>query len=287
MAGGPVRGVSDVGVPRGRIAVVLGLIVVIGLTLRPQFSPAWVAERFPGFSCSAAQPTSAGGGAIDRLDLPFDLDHGRLVVAQPVRPERTLVPAALARTEFLSTAEVAGGHPCVGFGLAMVTTRPSPVGTSTPSHLAWVGLAEGAASVCPIITDDSYVVGAPLPVQVVIIDAANPRSVLVYTSPGSYCGLPPTGPSLVPAHQVVSVPFEVVNLEVVAYGRPACASRYMDADYAGSKQTGDLVAWVHVSVPFEHGGCGVRHVVESWGVSNDVALNAAHAQPGPVAALSQ
>jgi hypothetical protein len=275
------------GVPRDRVAALLGLFVVATLTLRLHAWPAYVAQTFPGVRCSDAQPASAGRGASSPLDLPFDLDDGRLVAAAPVHPDRAMVSADLARAEFRSTAEVAGPHPCVGFGLAMVTTRPSTVGTGSPARLAWVGVVEGVALGCPIITDDTYVVGVPQPVRVVIIDAADPGSVRVYTSRGSYCGFPPTGPSLAAAHQVLSVPFELVNLEVVAYDMPACGARFDDADFSGSPGTGDLVAWVHVSVPFARSHCRVRHVVETWGVSNDVALNAEHAPPGPVAVLSQ
>jgi hypothetical protein len=86
---------------------------------------------------------------------------------------------------------------------------------------------------------------------------------------------------------VLSVPFELVNLEVIAYDMAACGSRFADSGYSSSQGTGDLIAWIHVSVPFDRSRCGVRHVVETWGVSNDVALKAEHAPPGPVAVLNQ
>ena len=209
-------------------------------------------QQVCGSSGSAVNPR------LDPLRLPFDLDQGRLVVSQPDRGHQLTVSADTARTEFLSTAEVAGPHSCLAFGLAEVATRPNTVEPGPPPRLAWVGLASAVIIACPVITDDSDE-DHPEPVRVVIIDAGDPTSVSVYTSRGSHCGAPAVGPTLAPAHQVVSVPFQLVNLEVIAYDMPSCGQRFEDGDYSGSPGTGTLIACVHVAVPFDRGSCSSRH----------------------------
>lgn len=272
---------------RGTVAVALGLVAGSALSASARGPSAFRAQTFPGVHCSTTLPAAGAGTGLGPLELPFQLDQGRLAISSAGRQSAPAVSAELARFEFLSTAEIAGPHRCVGFGLASVSTRPTTVGPASPLRLAWVGVVAGTLVHCPIITVDT-VEQQPQPLQVIIIDGADPHSVSVYTSRGSYCGQPLVGPSIAPAHQVVSVPFELVNLEIIAYDMPACGARIQDVDQSGSQTTHDLTVWVHVSVPFDSRGCAApRHVVEDWGVTNDVAPLAAHAPTGPVAALNR
>ena len=269
---------------RGRLLAVgaIGMLLLTGAALSAgaRGLPAFVAADIPGLGCPRSG--HAGSGLL-ALQLPFELDYGRLTVSRPERGTRS-VPADQARSEFLSTEEVAGPHQCVGFGLASVRTRPTTVGPASPARLAWVGLAANVGMYCPITTGD--VTPVPLPINAVIIDAVDPHSVSVYTSRGSYCDEPPVGPSIRPAHQVISVAFEVVDPRTIAYDMPSCGHRVQDSGAAGSDADHDLVVWVHIAIPFADAACPSRHVVEEWGLSMDGGLTAAHAPVGPVPVLN-
>src|SRR5438309_5804801 len=157
--------------------------------------------------CSVRHQLTSGQPAIGTLRFPLVLDGGRLTAAPPAPDEHAGVSASLALQEFESTAEVAGIHECTTFGLARVTTKVlDTTGVRSESRLAWLGVAEGHFLSCPLILGDAVV--EPEPVTVVIVDTANHQRVDVYTSTGSHCARPLAGPTLGPAHHVLSVPFQ-------------------------------------------------------------------------------
>lgn len=60
---------------------------------------------------------------------------------------------------------------------------------------------------CPNLQGGATLYPAPEPITILLIDAVHPRHVDAYTTRGSICGEAPRGPSMHPAHQLVSVPF--------------------------------------------------------------------------------
>lgn len=221
---------------------------------------------------------------LGALAPPVAYDGGRLRIdPAPDNPEPG-VGAHTALEELLTTAEIRGAHTCTGFGIASVTLQPGAPGVAMRAHrLTWVGITHGGPLSCPLQASGAPRYWGAAPVTVVLIDAARPQDVAVYTSRGVTCGFPPTGPTLAPAHQLLSVAFEELGGGVVAYQMPPCGEQ-LEASALGDGRGGGS-AEVDVSVPFDPPpGCGSAGPQRRT-TALSVPPGAEHAPVGPRIAL--
>lgn len=269
-----------------RVRVVAVLMIgcgLVALTAAQAANRALPTSPSADAQCPTRHHLTVGQPTIGTLRLPLVLDGGRLTATPPGSGDEPFVPAVLALDEFRSTEEVAGFYGCATFGLAHVTTRLlNSTGFTTASRLAWLGLAEFRLQHCPLITFHPEI--QPEPVDVVIVDADDPHHVEVYTSSGSYCAEPLAGPTLSPAHRVVSVTFTGQDFGLITYELPLCGTAY---DISSSvSMTSRPVIGVHVAVPFGREDCGTRRVTVSSGLPYEAVLEAQHEPVGPTVVLS-
>ena len=200
-------------------------------------------------------------GTVDSLPLPSVLDGGRVRLSSPPPHTAPVVSRATALVDFGSSAEIAGVHSCVGFGLANLTLEPTGSGfDARVDRLTWVGIAHNEPLRCAegARTAKSASRTVPAAVDVVLIDAQEPGWVDIYTTRSLRCDGVATGPTLTTAHQVVSVPFETTMRAggyYVYYVEPNCADR------GSVRSDGPLpsaIAEVDVAVPF--GPCATAHL---------------------------
>lgn len=240
-----------------------------------------------GVICPSPDFTGTSTTISPRIGLlapPAVYDGGRLRIDPPPAGADPAVLRATAYQDLLTTAELRGAHQCTGFGLASVTLQPG--GDGVPARhrrLTWVGISHPAPLGCPMQGAGRPLYWGASPVTVALIDATTPNQVAVYTSRGVVCGEPPQGPTLAPAHQLLSVAFEQDGAGQVAYELPPCGVEVGGGSLFDGHGGG--TAEVDVTVPFDPPpGCAGQQPRRTVTVLS-VPPGAEHAPVGPRAAL--
>ena len=168
---------------------------------------------------------------------------------------------------FAATSAVQGSHAqaILGYGLVTLSGSTLPGGTSPLDRRgAWVGITWGGATSCPAATvppggSSSSRASYRQIFTAVVIYGQGGDGAIVYTSRGTPCGGPPTGPTVTAAREVLSVPWQQTtplhNGSVrVTYRAPSCATLFSTAS-GGNMGTGKFTLTVEVTVPFDHASC--------------------------------
>jgi hypothetical protein len=196
---------------------------------------------------------------IGSLALPVAFDGGRVRLSNPPSHPAPAVSRATALVDFESSAEIAGVHSCVGFGLASLTLTPTGTGFDSQVHrLTWVGIAHNQPLPCGAATGARSSRSVSAAVDVVLIDAEETGWVDIYTTRSLSCSGVAYGPTLTAAHQVVSVPFETTIRDggyYVYYIEPTCSDRGLPQSDGPLPST---IVEIDVAVPF--GTCASTHL---------------------------
>ena len=175
---------------------------------------------------------------------------------------------AQAATVFAATSAVQGSHAQAILGYGLVTLSGSTLPGGTPPldrRGAWVGITWGGATSCPAATvpprgSSSSRASYRQIFTAVVIYGQGGDGAIVYTSRGTPpCGGQMTGPTVTPAREVLSVPWQQTtslhNGSVrVAYQAPSCATLFSTAG-GGNMGTGKFTLTVEVTVPFDRASC--------------------------------
>lgn len=253
--------------------------------------PGWVDSGLPpspsGVLCPTPDATytlTTMRPRVGALTPPVAYDGGRLHIDPPPGDPDPAVGPDTALGDLLTTVEIRGFHACTGFGIASVTLQPGAPGVAARSHrLTWVGITHGGPLSCPVQVGGAPRYWGPAPVTVVLIDATRPRDVAVYTSRGVTCGFPPTGPTLAPAHQLLSVAFAELGGGMVEYDMPPCGDQLEAGALFDGRGGGS--AEVEVSVPFDPPPVCASARPQRRTTALSVPPGAVHAPVGPTVAL--
>jgi hypothetical protein len=217
--------------PTGRRAVRLlaGIVAACVIASVAVYASRSSHERATAMNqCPSATMFDSHRPGIGPLPVPITFDSGALSVRGPSDGAVPAVPRASALMDFESTAEVAGVHSCVGFGLARVTITARSGLTSRVNRLTWVGIAHSESAGCPRGQLPGGLLSVAVPVDVVLVDAQRLGVVDVYATGGVSCAGTAYQPTLTAARQVISVPFTTTiegEAYYVTYVEPTCTGR--------------------------------------------------------------
>jgi hypothetical protein len=239
------------------------------------------APTLPQDQCPAEAASHSDRPAIGPLPLPMTFDGGALIVRDLSDSPAPAVPRAQALVDFETTAEVAGVHSCVGFGLASVSLKSRRGLSPRINRLTWVGIAHSESAQCPGGQLRGSLASVAVPVDVVLIDAEVRDVVDVYASGGISCDGTSYPPTLTAARQVISIPFDMTikgGAYYVSYVEPACTGHgTVQSDGPLAK----AVTEIDVQIPF--GGCS--SVDPQTAASPRAQAGQVHAPTGPTIVL--
>ena len=220
-----------------------------------------------------APPPPARGQAVDQPPLQADvvagrfirsaeLDDGALRVSPASAHAEPKITQQQARVLFGSDESIRGSSAGHLLGYGIISVQPS-LGAPANDTAAWVGFVWGGATSCPAMTaptgPTTTTVPPPTPGYraVIIVD---PREVYDYQSRGSSCGGPATGPDANAASEVISVPWQLVSLQMssvtVRYQVPACLVGVQpEPSLGGNTNTGEGTLTIELTLPFNRQSC--------------------------------
>jgi hypothetical protein len=209
---------------RGAIRLLAGIVVACVVASLVVYASRSSHERATANDqCASVTAFDSHLAIIGTLPVPITLDSGALQVREFSRGAVPAVPRLAALMDFESTAEVAGVHSCVGFGLARVTIAARMGLTPRVNRLTWVGIAHSESAGCR-----GGLSNVAVPIDVVLVDAERVGVVDVYATGGVSCDGTAYQPTLTAARQVVSVPFTTTikgEAYYVTYVEPTCTGR--------------------------------------------------------------
>jgi hypothetical protein len=186
-----------------------------------------------------------------RFVVPVELDGGRLLVRPAPATMKPAFPERRAATEIWANPAISEGRGDTIIGFGLVTSRVSAPDVARVRRLpAWVGFAWGRVVVCPM---EPPTAGArppsPLPSNGyigVVVGAADGVPAFTYRARSSFCGRPPTGPTVALATQTLSIPWRQVGSRrggkiTISFQLPPCG-RLVSTSVSG----GAAVATVEV-----------------------------------------
>lgn len=216
----------------------------------------------PGRGRPVDQPPSQADVAAGRFVRSAELDDGALVVSPAPGGAVPKISQQTASVLFGSDESIRGSSAGHLLGYGFISVEPS-LGAPVNDAAAWVGLVWGGATSCPAMTaptgSTTTTVPPPTPGYraVIIID---PRQVYDYQSRGSSCGGPATGPDANVASEVISVPWQLVSLQMssvtVRYQVPACLVGVQpEPSLGGNTNTGQGTLTIELILPFSRQSC--------------------------------
>jgi hypothetical protein len=239
-------------------------------------------------------PPTRTAVANGRYVNPVELDNRTLTVQPPTANERPSISEQDAATEIWAGSVFAGYHQVeMGFGIGTLAGEPTV--TVLP---AWIGFGTASTFSCPAMiapTGPTTTEQAPPTpgYAAVILGAASGAPAITYGSRGAICGSPPTGPTVSPASEVVSVPWvetgpesggEIADQASV----PTCGTL---AGESGGGNSTSMTWTVNAVVPDAELGCAGTRTVEVTmrvtlpnlpGVPATVVTSIGHGPLGPV-----
>jgi hypothetical protein len=199
-----------------------------------------------------------------RFTRTVQLDNGVLRVQPAPANLHPVIPENAAATKIWGSARLENFEAlALGFGLVTITIRRSgvPVVLALP---AWIGFAKAGPILCPLEQGAAPRVLPPSNgLAAVVIGGKDGLPAVVYSARTSECGLPPSGPSVAVADEVLSLAWSPVSplrdgSLTVRYFQPTCARAESQSESGNPTST---TLTIEVEVPDMPEKCLPGHYV--------------------------